>query len=74
MQTRDLGDSDVLPWTQAAASVQLGVRRTTVTLMAKELQQSGLITCRRGKVTINDLDGLRAEACSCYEYVRALTV
>ncbi|SFK59295.1 Crp/Fnr family transcriptional regulator [Methylocapsa palsarum] len=48
LQTRDRIDSDVLPLTQEFLSQMLGVRRTTVTLVAKQLEQAGVIQNRRG--------------------------
>jgi Mn-dependent DtxR family transcriptional regulator len=49
----------------------LGVRRTTVTLVAKTLQKAGLIHYRRGHIRIQDLDGLRESACECYAILKA---
>ena len=42
LQTRDRIDTDVLPLTQEFLSQMLGVRRTTVTLVARQLEQAGL--------------------------------
>ena len=66
MQTRDRSDSDVLPLTQEFLSQMLGVRRTSVTLIARQLQGEGLIRYRRGRVEILDRDGLENRACECY--------
>jgi CRP-like cAMP-binding protein len=48
LQTRDRIDSDVLPLTQEFLSQMLGVRRTTVTLVARQLEQAG-VTARGSK-------------------------
>ena len=48
LQTRDRIDSDVLPLLQEFLSQMLGVRRTTVTLVARQLEQAGVIQTRRG--------------------------
>jgi hypothetical protein len=48
LQTRDRIDSDLIPLTQDFLSEMLGVRRTTVTLVAGGLQKAGLIRYRRG--------------------------
>jgi CRP-like cAMP-binding protein len=58
-------ESDIVPSTQEAIARALGIRRTTVTLIAQSLQAAGLISYRRGKIAIRDRDGLRSAACDC---------
>jgi len=48
----------------------LGVRRTTVTVVAHTLQAAGLIKYSRGKIQIIEVEALRDGACECYETVR----
>jgi Mn-dependent DtxR family transcriptional regulator len=48
----------------------LGVRRTTVTLLAQELQERGVIRYSRGKITLLDRKMLGARACDCYEALK----
>ena len=48
----------------------LGVRRTSVTLAARMLQQVGMIKYARGNVHILDVEALRESACECYEAVK----
>lgn len=55
--------------THALLASLLGSRRATVTLSAETLQAVGLITYRRGRVTIVDRASLEAAACECYEVV-----
>ncbi len=57
---------DELEMTQELLSEMLGVRRQTVNLAARLLQQAGLITYRRGRLTILDRDELEQNACECY--------
>jgi CRP-like cAMP-binding protein len=71
LQTRDRIDSDALPLTQEFLSQMLGVRRTTVTLVACQLEQVGLIQNRRGRILVVDRKGLEDVACECYAIVRA---
>lgn len=71
LRSRDLSGDDMLELTQEFLAQMLGVRRTSVTLVARTLQQAGLIKYRRGKVQITDLEGLRETACECYETVKA---
>lgn len=66
LQTRDRIDTDVLPLTQEFLSQMLAVRRTTVTLVARKLEQAGFIQHRRGRIVIIDREGLKAVACECY--------
>jgi len=58
-------ESDVVPSTQEAIARVLGIRRTTVTLIAQGLQMAGIISYRRGKIVIRDREGLRSAACDC---------
>lgn len=71
LQTADRIDSPIIPLTQEFLGQMLGVRRTTVTLIASGLQKRGLIRYRRGKIEIVDRPGLERCACECYETVRA---
>jgi CRP-like cAMP-binding protein len=66
LQTRDRVESDTLPLTQEFLSEMLGVRRTTVTLVARALQAAGLIKYRRGVIHIHDVERLKEGACECY--------
>jgi len=70
LQTRDRIDADIIPLTQEFLSQMLGVRRTTVTLIARSLQKRGLVHYRRGKIKIVDRAGLEKCACECYGTVR----
>ena len=58
--------------TQEFLGDMLGARRTTVTLAAGTLQDSGLISYRRGRIRILDREKLEAVACECYQTVRKL--
>jgi CRP-like cAMP-binding protein len=73
LQTRDRVDSDRIPLTQEFLSEMLGVRRTTVTMVAGVLQEAGLIRYRRGYVEIIDRRGLEQAACECYGIIRRRT-
>ncbi len=70
LQTRDRVESDVLPLTQEFLSQMLGVQRTTVTLVARQLEQAGVIQTRRGRIVVLDRKGLEDVACECYAIVR----
>jgi len=66
----DRSGSDHLPLTQDILSDMLGVRRTTVTLLAQELQKQGLLKYSRGKITLLDRNALAGRACECYEVIK----
>jgi Mn-dependent DtxR family transcriptional regulator len=48
----------------------LGVRREGVTEAAGKLQDAGLVTYRRGKITVLDRPRLQARSCECYDVVK----
>lgn len=56
--------------TQEGAADMLGVRRQSVTDVARPLMDAGLIRYSRGKITILDRPGLEAASCECYEAYR----
>jgi CRP-like cAMP-binding protein len=66
LQTQDRTESNKIPLTQEFLSQMLGVRRTTVTLVARALQQAGLIRYQRGQIEITDRKGLEDATCECY--------
>jgi Mn-dependent DtxR family transcriptional regulator len=47
----------------------LGVRRPSVTVAARTLQQAGLIDYQRGHITVLDRPGLEQAACECYRVI-----
>ena len=55
--------------TQEYAGQMLGVRRVSVTLVAGEFARAGLISYRRGDVSILNRAGLEEIACECYDAV-----
>ncbi|MGH4039127.1 MAG: Crp/Fnr family transcriptional regulator [Sphaerochaeta sp.] len=61
--------SNELFMTQELIANMLGVRREGVTIAAEKLQKAGLISYRRGHITILDRHGLEERVCECYESV-----
>lgn len=70
LRARDLSGSDHLPFTQEFLAEMLGVRRTSVTTVARTLQEAGMIKYARGKIEVLDAEGLRESSCECYETVK----
>lgn len=58
-----------LELTQESLAGLLGVQRTTVNAVARELQDEGLITTRRGIIEVHDRAGLERRSCECYRRV-----
>ena len=71
LRTRDLTGGEILELTQEFLAQMLGVRRTSVSLVANTLQNAGFIRYRRGHVEITNLEGLQEVACECYATVKA---
>jgi CRP-like cAMP-binding protein len=69
LQTRDLLMSDTLPLTQEFLAVMLGVQRSSVTMIARKLQELGLIKYLRGHIHIEDLESLQDSSCECYQTI-----
>jgi CRP-like cAMP-binding protein len=69
LRIRDLNQSNEMKLTQEFLGQMLGVRRTSVSLVASTLQQAGWIKYRRGSIQITDVEGLRSGVCECYEKV-----
>ena len=66
-----IGHND-FPLTQEFVAMMLGVSRPTVTVVAGTLQKAGLITYRRGHVTIVDREALEQASCECYRVATEL--
>jgi CRP-like cAMP-binding protein len=71
LRARDLSGSDVLPFTQEFLGEMLGVRRTSVSVVAHTLQQAGMLKYVRGKIQITNVDSIRQTACECYAAIRS---
>jgi CRP-like cAMP-binding protein len=62
--------NDTVALTQEFLADMLGVQRTTVTAVARALQDKGAIRYRRGVVDIVDRSVLEALSCECYGVIR----
>jgi len=60
---------DTIALTQEFLADMLGVQRTTVTAVARSLQEKGAIRYRRGVVDIIDRPALEQIACECYAVI-----
>ena len=71
LMTHDRVDAPVFPMTHDFLAEMLGVRRPSVSVAAEALQDAGLISYHRGKVTVLDRAGLEAASCECYRLLQA---
>ena len=70
MMTRDRMPTDEFMLTQEFLAMMLGVRRSSVNAAMRSLQRKGLVSYRRGHVTILDRKQLQAAACECYHVTK----
>jgi CRP-like cAMP-binding protein len=63
-----VGDGEFV-LTQEYSAQMLGVRRAGVTMVAGLMTKAGLISHRRGHVTVLDREGLKDASCECYGVV-----
>ena len=67
----DRSPSNKLIMTHELIANTLGVRREGITIAAGRLQQDGLISYRRGHITVLDRKGIEKRACECYQTVKS---
>jgi Mn-dependent DtxR family transcriptional regulator len=72
LTAQDRAGQDDLLFTHEFLADMLGVRRQTVSLVARILQAAGLIAYRRGKLRILNREGLAAGCCECYNTTKSL--
>jgi CRP-like cAMP-binding protein len=70
LQALDRGDNSSLALTQETLSQALGVRRTTLTLIACKFRDLGLIRYQRGRIDVVNRAALEKVACECYATLR----
>ena len=70
LTSEDRARSNQIQSTQELLSQMLGVNRGSASLAASALQQKGIISYRRGRITVRDRSALEAAACECYRVVK----
>jgi hypothetical protein len=58
--------SNSLAMTQELIATLVGVRREGITKAAGDLQAAGIISYRRGHITVLDRQALETSCCDCY--------
>lgn len=71
LEAADGMETNPIPATQEHVARRLGVRRTSVTYLARRLQDVGAIAWGRSRVDIVDPERLKHIACECYASLRA---
>jgi CRP-like cAMP-binding protein len=70
LMAHDRCESDELLLTQEILAGMIGARRPAVSIVTGTLQKAGLISNRRGRITILDREGLEDASCECYRIIR----
>jgi CRP-like cAMP-binding protein len=73
LRCRDLAGRDDIRLTQEFLAEMLGVRRSSVSLVANSMQVAGLIKYRRGQIRLLDIEALRETACECYDALNSFS-
>jgi len=73
LRTHDLTGDDDMPLTQEFLGQMLGVRRTSVSLAASQLQSAEMIHYKRGHIRMSDREQMLECACECYAAVKEQT-
>jgi CRP-like cAMP-binding protein len=71
LMTHDRVKSDQFPLTHEFLAQMLGVRRASVTEVARKLQKAGYIDYIHGKITVRNRKGLEGASCECYRAVKS---
>jgi CRP-like cAMP-binding protein len=71
LMTQDRVNADSFTLSHEFLAMMLGSTRPTVTVVARTLQEAGLIRYTHARVTIRDRKGLEAASCECYATIKA---
>lgn len=72
LSAQDRTHSSDLKFTHQYLAEMIASQRTTVTVIARDLQERGFIRYSRGIVHIADRHGLEGAACDCYAIIKSL--
>lgn len=70
LHTHDRAGTDVFSLTHEYLAVMLGVRRATVTVIARRLKDEGIIDYTRGHLIVTNRTWLESCACECYAVIK----
>jgi CRP-like cAMP-binding protein len=66
----DYAEANEFEMSQEFIAAMLGTRRVGVSEAASQLQASGSVSYRRGRIRILDEAGLKEKSCECYRFIR----
>ena len=66
----DRRNTNALSMTQESIAFILGVRRESITGIAKNLQEAGIINYQRGYIELKSRAGMESRACECYRVLK----
>jgi CRP-like cAMP-binding protein len=70
LELHDRSGDDKILLIQSTLAQMLGIRRTTVSIVAGNLEKDGAISCGRGYMQIVNRDKLQRHSCECYGRVK----
>jgi len=70
LSTHDRVGKDGLSLTHEFLAEMLGVQRSTLSAVLKQIQTAGLVEQKRGCIAVRDRPGLEAASCECYFRIR----
>lgn len=70
LQTHDRVDADDFALKHEFLAIMLGVRRPTVTVVLRGLQETGLISSRYGRMRVLSRERLEDASCECYAVIQ----
>ena len=68
--THDRASTETFALTHEYLSLMLGARRATVSAIAHNLKEAGIISYTRGKLRVSDRERLEACSCDCYRLIK----
>jgi CRP-like cAMP-binding protein len=73
LRAHDRLPGERLPFTQQLLADMIGVRRSTVTFFAHDLQNEGILRYTRGNINVVNRSALEQQACGCYRITQRCT-
>lgn len=70
LRARDASAADELSFRQDVMAAALGLQRASVSALAGELSEDGVISYARGRIRILDVGALEARSCQCHRIIR----